>query len=116
MPIEFTETEAQLIDMCTIEEAEALFEWLQNNPEGGINLEKCEHLHTAILQVLIALKPKVTVLPEEKFLAQWAFAHILWPESSESDNNQKKKPETPKKATLNALNAFRSQLQKRKDP
>jgi hypothetical protein len=36
-----------------------------------VGLKACTHLHSAPLQVLLALRPKIGALPEEPFLARW---------------------------------------------
>jgi hypothetical protein len=73
MPIHYTETEARIEEQCTVEEAEPLFEWLQEHPEGRVDLSACDHMHTAILQVLMALRPPVSAPPDEPFFARWLF-------------------------------------------
>ncbi|MGK0304546.1 MAG: hypothetical protein ACI8UG_000285 [Gammaproteobacteria bacterium] len=66
MPIEFKKTVAVCEDLCTIEEAEGLLTWLLDTPKGKINLKKCTGLHTAIYQVLMALNPNISALPEQE--------------------------------------------------
>ncbi len=63
MPIVYLKTVARLEGECGVEEAEGLFEWLHENPRGKINLKACEHLHSAIIQVLMALRPCVSACP-----------------------------------------------------
>jgi len=68
MPITLKKTVVVCEGMCTIEEAETLLEWLLDNPKGMVNLKKCNYLHTAIIQVLMAVKPSFSALPDdEKF-------------------------------------------------
>lgn len=71
MPIEFGKNVARLKEICTVEEAETLLEWLQNHPKGQINMKHCQHLHTAILQVLWVTRPRINTLPDDPFLARW---------------------------------------------
>jgi hypothetical protein len=54
--------------VCGVEEAEALLDWLQAHPKGRVNLQACEHLHTALLQVLLAARPPVSESPADVFL------------------------------------------------
>jgi len=70
MPIEFKKTVAVCSDICSIDEAEALLSWSLDNPKGKINLKLCVQVHTAILQVLMATKMKVSALPEAQDLDQ----------------------------------------------
>lgn len=57
MPMELTETAAVLEGVCEVAEAEALLSWLQSHPQGRVDITRCAHLHTAILQVLMAAGP-----------------------------------------------------------
>ncbi|MET0026914.1 MAG: hypothetical protein ABW101_04705 [Candidatus Thiodiazotropha sp.] len=63
MTIEFKKTVAVLDGICAIEEAETLLEWLLENPKGKLNLKQCEHMHTSILQVLMAVGPSLSAPP-----------------------------------------------------
>ena len=66
MSITYKKTVAVLDDICTIEEAETLYEWLLNNPKGQVNLKTVSHIHSALVQVLMYAQPKVTVFPESE--------------------------------------------------
>ncbi|MFT5716807.1 MAG: hypothetical protein ACI9T7_000985 [Oleiphilaceae bacterium] len=66
MPIKFKKTVAVCENLCTIEEAENLLAWLLDTPKGKVNLKKCTGLHTAIYQVLMALNPPISALPEQE--------------------------------------------------
>ncbi|GGM00126.1 hypothetical protein GCM10009425_09050 [Pseudomonas asuensis] len=71
MSITFKKSVAVLADQVTVEEAETLLEWLVKNPSGKVNLGDLEHLHTANLQVLMALKPSVSVWPKNTDIKLW---------------------------------------------
>jgi len=71
MPIEFKKQKAVFRDGVTVEEAEALLEWLQNKPAAKVDLAACSHLHTANLQVLMAAKIKVIGWPDDPDLRGW---------------------------------------------
>ena len=68
MPVTLKKTVAVLKGTCTVEEAERLLEWLVEHPGGKVNLKDCEHLHTAVLQVLMATRPRVSAEPQDPFL------------------------------------------------
>jgi hypothetical protein len=57
MGIRYLKKHAALEDIVTVEDAEALQKWLNNHPKPAVNLSKCKHMHAAVLQVLMALKP-----------------------------------------------------------
>lgn len=71
MPLTFKKSSALLRGVCAIEEAEALLAWLSDNPKGKVNLRDCEHLHTALVQVLMAARPTVSALPRREPLASF---------------------------------------------
>lgn len=45
---------------CPVDEAEPLLRLLQDNPSAELDWTQCSHLHTAVLQVILAAKPTVT--------------------------------------------------------
>ncbi|CAK0766626.1 conserved hypothetical protein [Gammaproteobacteria bacterium] len=71
MPIQFRRNLVVLDDLCTVEEAEGLLQWLQNHTKAKLNLKDCKHLHTAILQVLMAARTPVATWPDDVDLARW---------------------------------------------
>lgn len=77
MPIELKKTVAVCSDFCSIEEAETLLGWLLDTPKGKVNLKQCSHLHTAVIQVLMAVKPTFSALPEDDSLKDVLIATAL---------------------------------------
>jgi len=73
MTIDYTDDTALLSDIVTVEEAEGLLAWLTAHPQGGVDLSRCRHLHTANLQVVMAARPRIVAWPEEPNLAQWLY-------------------------------------------
>jgi len=71
MPIKYKRKVAVFKDICEIEEAESLLEWLIEKPKGQVNLKQLKIFHTAILQVLMAIKPTISVWPEDQGLNDW---------------------------------------------
>lgn len=71
MGIEFKKTGAVFTDFIRVEEAEPLLEWLLKNPKGKINLADCTHIHASSLQILMAVKPIISVEPKDADLAIW---------------------------------------------
>jgi len=69
MPIIYKKTVAILNEICEIEEAETLLEWLLVHPKGKLNLKELCHPHAALLQVMMALQPVVSVWPEDEELS-----------------------------------------------
>ena len=71
MPIEYRGGRAVLTDVCTVEEAEGLLEWLTKTPKAEVDLAAAGHLHTAVLQVLLAVQPRIAAPPADGFLSRW---------------------------------------------
>ena len=68
MPIAFKKKVAVMTGHCEIEEAESLFTWLNEEASRQVNLKVLTSAHTAVYQVLLANKPKVSVWPESERL------------------------------------------------
>ncbi len=66
MSINFAESVAVFEAVCTVDEAESLLGWLQKNPQGEVDMRSCTHLHSAVLQVVMAMKPRIVVWPEDE--------------------------------------------------
>lgn len=60
-----------LADVVGVEDAEELLGMLQKYPTAKLDMEACTHVHTACLQVLMAVKPAVKKWPEVPVLAHW---------------------------------------------
>lgn len=71
MPIRFGKNSATMEGACTVEEALPLLEFLQEHRQAKVGMRGCTHVHSAVLQVLMALRPKIGTLPEEAFLRRW---------------------------------------------
>jgi hypothetical protein len=63
----------ELLGQCGVEDAEALQRHLLATPGATVDWVGCAHLHSAVLQVLLAGKPRIRGLPSNAFLR----AHIL---------------------------------------
>ena len=69
MGIRYLKRHAALEGVVSVDDAEALLQWLRAQPDPAVHLGKCEHVHAAVLQVLLALRPKVLTPPREPWLA-----------------------------------------------
>jgi anti-anti-sigma regulatory factor len=70
MGIRYAKKTAFLEGRIDAEDAESLAQWLKEQGKAAVNLSRCDHVHAAVLQVLLALEPKVTALPADPWLAQ----------------------------------------------
>jgi len=71
MPIDYSDKEASLKDVVSIQEVDDLLEWLIAHPEASVNLADCSHMHLAALQTLASSKRQITAWPENEKLKGW---------------------------------------------
>jgi len=60
---------AVLEGQVTVEDAETLLQYLRQAAKPAVHLGACEHLHAAVLQVLLACRPKLVAPPPDARLA-----------------------------------------------
>lgn len=58
---------------CSSEDAEELLQSLVEVPGASVDLRACEFAHTAVVQVLLAAKPKLLGPPLGGFLNAWIY-------------------------------------------
>ncbi|MFC0269529.1 hypothetical protein [Kushneria aurantia] len=68
MPIEYRKRSAVMQGVCQLEEVEELQGWMLENPRASLNLGQCEHLHTAIVQLILASEFRISTPPERPLL------------------------------------------------
>jgi hypothetical protein len=71
MPLRLDGETLYLEAECGVEEALALLEHLAAPQPPAIDLRTCTHLHTALVQVLAACRPRDVTPPDDVFLARW---------------------------------------------
>ena len=60
-----------MADNCPIADAEVLLQLLQKFPSASLDWTKCNSLHTAVLQVILAARPILTGPCGDSFVADW---------------------------------------------
>ena len=70
---------------CRVEDAEPLLGWLQADRGRVVDLGNAEHLHAAVLQVLMALRPAIRGAGRDAFLQDWVAPALLGESLSGSD-------------------------------
>jgi hypothetical protein len=70
MGIRYLKRHAALEGLVGAEDAEALAAWLRTQGKPAVHLGRCEQVHAAVLQVLLALAPRVVATPADRWLAQ----------------------------------------------
>lgn len=69
MAIRYLKKHAALEGNVSAEDAEGLQQWLQQQAAPAVHLGRCEQVHAAVLQVLLALRPRIVAAPAERWLA-----------------------------------------------
>lgn len=70
MPLVVNTRTATLSGEVGVEDAEALAAWLRTTRRPAVRLAACTHVHTAVLQALLAARPEVLEPPIDPFLAR----------------------------------------------
>jgi ribosome maturation factor RimP len=64
--------------VCPSDEAELLLQYLADNPQATVDLRSCEAAHTAVVQVLMAARPKVLGPPaSDTPLRRWVYPALI---------------------------------------
>lgn len=71
MPVVFTATQARFEEVCTVEEALPLYEFLRGGETLQVDLAACTFLHTALLQLLLIARPMLVSPPTDPYLVRW---------------------------------------------
>lgn len=71
MAIVYSDKEAKLSDVVSIQEVDGLLEWLLEHPDATVNLAECQHLHLAALQTLASSRRTITAWPDNESLKGW---------------------------------------------
>ena len=57
--------------VCPVDDAEPLQQLLIRHPSADVDWSGCEQAHTAVLQVLMAVEPKIRGSARSAFLQDW---------------------------------------------
>ncbi len=66
----------RLLGNCPVEDAEALMAGLRAAPDCPVDLAAAGALHAAVVQVLIALRPRLLNQPEDGFARAWVLPAV----------------------------------------
>jgi hypothetical protein len=56
---------------CAVEDAEPLLELLQATPAAPLDWTRCGHLHTAVVQVILAARPTLVGRCGDPWVEEW---------------------------------------------
>ena len=62
---------------CPVEEAEPLLQFLQATPAACLDWRQCAHLHTAVLQVILAARPQLIGPCGDAWVQRWVASNVL---------------------------------------
>ena len=62
---------------CPVEEAEPLLQFLQATPAACLDWRQCTHLHTAVLQVILAARPPLIGPCGDAWVQRWVAANAV---------------------------------------
>jgi hypothetical protein len=71
MPIQYHMGTIDLNGFCPIDDAEHLLKVLEDNPGAPVKLERCVHMHSALLQILLQYRVKVVGEAYTPFVWKW---------------------------------------------
>jgi hypothetical protein len=71
MPLVFTGARVRFEEVCTVEDALPLLEFLKGSDAPEVDLSTCTYLHTALLQLLLAARPGMAAPPTDPALERW---------------------------------------------
>jgi hypothetical protein len=66
-----------LLGNCPVEEAEPLLQLLQATPASYLDWRQCTHLHTAVLQVILAARPQLVGPCGDAWVQRWVMSNAL---------------------------------------
>ena len=71
MPLVFQERMVRFVGLCLVEDALPLIEHLRQDDRAELDLSECTFMHTALLQLLLEMRPKTFSAPTDPMLARW---------------------------------------------
>ena len=88
MPVRFTKNGDNLLlileGVIGAEDTDEVVGVIKENPDLLVDLSECDHLHTAVLQALMVLRPKISAMPADSF---WSWCNLNFTEEENHENN-----------------------------
>lgn len=73
---------------CHVEQAEALVQLLQDDRRRTVDLTGCQRVHAALVQALLAFKPKIQGAPADPFLRDHLMPCLTLPPPEDEPHGQ----------------------------
>jgi hypothetical protein len=71
-----TDRKIVLDGRCPVEDAEPLCQFLQAKPDALCDWSRCSHLHTAVIQVIMAARPALAGPCGDAWIEEWVAQHL----------------------------------------
>jgi hypothetical protein len=71
MPIRYEGDAIEMDGYCPIDDAEELMKFLEEHPTASVSLERCQHMHSALLQLLLSYRVRVVGEAYTPFIWKW---------------------------------------------
>lgn len=73
---------------CGVEEAERFLVLLQEAPGRRVDLTGVDNLHTALVQIIMALSPQLSGECGDVFVRKWVIPHLAAPGAGNGNDGQ----------------------------
>ena len=87
MTVRLEEGMIRLEGDCHIEDAEALVSLLQGGAARPVDVSRSGHLHSAVMQALLSLTPRIVGSPGDRFIREWVLRGAP-PDEAEHDKEE----------------------------
>jgi hypothetical protein len=78
----------RLQGQCGVEEAERFLVLLQETPGRRVNLARADNLHTALVQIIMALRPQLIGECGDVFVREWVIPKLAAPDAGNGTGYQ----------------------------
>jgi len=82
MPTQYDGDTIVMKGVCAIEDVDELMKYLQEHPHARVDLTGCEHMHTALLQLLMHHRVSVLGNSYSPFIWKWVTPMLAAPGGS----------------------------------
>lgn len=83
MPVRYEEDTIHMDGFCAIDEAEELVRFLEEHPKSRVELSQCQHMHTALLQLLLSYRVELRGEAYNPFISKWIVPLLRAPADEE---------------------------------
>lgn len=96
MPIRYEGDTVHLEGFCAVDEAEVLLGFLETHVGAEVELSQCQHMHTALLQLLLGYRVALVGEAYNPFIGKWIVPLLQARTSGEERARSVSSTESPK--------------------